>query len=452
MFVMVQCCFALHLEVVESVKNAARAIGGWIATCSICMLTEAPMPLAQSMPLRRDVLRSPLESGSGRRVGRAAWENEAMVTVPAGLRSDRIKAAVIALLVVVLAAFTWAIPPHYVVLHNVLHHLNILPFMLAGLFFGWRGVLRTVLFAVVLLSPAIYRHWYRAPVDAQDQIVELSTFGAAGLIAGVLADRERMQRVRVETTKRELETVHRELQQNVEQLKKSERLTAAGELSASLAHEIRNPLASISGAAGILSRGQASVQSQGECLEILTKESQRLNKLLTNFLHFARPRLPRVQEIAAGDLLYSVTLLAQHAATECGVRIELQSDSAVLHCDPEQIKQLLLNLLLNAIQASPEAGTVTVRGGLRGEEYRIEVSDEGEGISSEATDRIFEPFFTTKPTGTGLGLAIASTIASQHNAVLTCTRNQPKGTMFALELKHATVAPESAAEPMVEAR
>jgi len=421
------------------------AVNGASIAPSECMITEASSTLAWSVPLLRPMAHV------------AAWEDETMATVPAGLRSDRIKAAVITLLVVVLAALTWAIPPHYVVLHNVMHHLNILPFMLAGMFFGWRGVLKTVLFAVVLLSPAIYRHWYRAPVDAQDQIVELSTFGAAGFIAGVLADRERMQRLRVETTKRELETVHRELQQNVEQLKKSERLTAAGELSASLAHEIRNPLASISGAAGILSRGQASLQSQQECLEIMTKESQRLNKLLTNFLRFARPQLPRVQEIAAGDLLRSVALLAQHAATESGVSLASESDDALLRCDPEQIKQLLLNLLLNAIQASPEAGTVTVRGRLRTARdggYRIEVSDEGEGISSEATDRIFEPFFTTKPTGTGLGLAIASTIASQHNAVLTCTRNQPKGTLFALELKHAParVVTAGEAEPVVDAR
>src|SRR5262249_24880056 len=121
--------------------------------------------------------------------------------------------------------------------------------------------------------------------------LELSTFGAAGIIAGLLADRERMQRKRVEATKLELEQVHTKLQQNVEQLKQTERLTAAGQLSASLAHEIPNPLASISGAAGILARGQASPDARGECLEILTRESHRLNKLLTNFLDFARPRL-----------------------------------------------------------------------------------------------------------------------------------------------------------------
>ena len=369
----------------------------------------------------------------------AAWENEVMVTVPASLRTDYVKAAFIVLLVVMLAVFTWMIPPHVEWLHNILHHLNILPFMLAGLFFGWRGALRTVLLATVLLSPAIYRHWYSAPVDAQDQIVELSTFGTAGLIAGVLAQRERTQRRRVEATKRELETVHRELQQNVEQLRRNERLTAAGELSASLAHEIRNPLASISGAAGILARGQASAHSQGECLEILTIESQRLNKLLTNFLNFARPRLPRMQQTEAADLLQSVSLLAQHAAAERDILLVTRAEPSTLRCDPEQIRQLLLNLLLNAMEASPRAATVHLAGTVAANSYCMVVRDEGEGISPEAQSRLFEPFFTTKFTGTGLGLAIASTIASQHDATLVCTPNQPRGTLFTLELPHTHV-------------
>lgn len=353
-------------------------------------------------------------------------------------RSNTGKAIVIACLVTLLALFTWIIPPHAEWLHNILHHLNILPFMLAGLFFGWRGAIKTLLLAAVLQSPSIYRHWHKAPTDAQDQIVELSTFGAAGIIAGILADRERTLRLRVETTKQQLETVHTELQQNIEHLRKTERLTAAGRLSASLAHEIRNPLASISGAAGILSRGQATQHSQRECLEILTKESQRLNKLLTNFLVFARPRLPRLQPVDVANLLQSVTSLAQHAAADRNIllRLELQQSVAEITCDPEQIRQLLLNLLLNAIQASPEKASVTVATHLHHTTLQIDVRDEGEGIAANDMEHIFDPFFTTKPNGTGLGLAIAGSIASQHSGSLTCSPNMPRGTCFTLQLPH----------------
>lgn len=352
------------------------------------------------------------------------------------MRTSKMKAALIVCLVVLLAVFTWVIPPRAEWLHNILHHLNILPFMLAGLFFGWRGTLKTILFAIVLQIPSISRHWHASPTDAQDQIVELSTFGAAGIIAGVLSDRERMLRMRVEATKHELETVHSELQQNIEHLRKTERLTAAGQLSASLAHEIRNPLASISGAAGILSRGQASEGSQRECLEILTKESQRLNKLLTNFLIFARPRLPRLQEVEANDLLQSVATLAQHATAERNIKLQLNliAIQQKITCDPEQIRQLLLNLLLNAIQASPEDGVVNMTTSLTATDLVIEVNDEGEGITGQVAERIFDPFFTTKTNGTGLGLAIAATIASQHAGVLTYKSNSPRGACFLLQL------------------
>lgn len=378
------------------------------------------------------------------------WDNETM-PVAALFRNSKAKAILIACLVTLLALFTWIIPPRAEWLHNILHHLNILPFMLAGLFFGWRGVLKTILLAAVLQTPSIYRHWHKAPTDAQDQIVELSTFGAAGIIAGVLAERERTLRLRVETTKRELETVHTELQQNIEQLRKTERLTAAGQLSASLAHEIRNPLASISGVAGILSRGQATQQSQRECLEILTKESQRLNKLLTNFLVFARPRLPRLQPVDVTTLLQSVTALAQHAAADRNIVLKLDLFAAMddITCDPEQVRQLLLNLLLNAVQASSEGSSVLIATRVQQDTMQIEVRDEGEGIAPADIERIFDPFFTTKPNGTGLGLAIAATIASQHGGSLTCHLNTPRGVCFTLHLPYeatsSTVAKEQVA-------
>lgn len=375
------------------------------------------------------------------------WDNQSM-PVATLFRNTKAKAIVIACLVTLLALFTWIIPPRAEWLHNILHHLNILPFMLAGLFFGWRGALKTLLLAAVLQTPSIYRRWHKAPTDAQDQIVELSTFGAAGIIAGILADRERTLRLRVETTKRELETVHTELQQNIEQLRKTERLTAAGQLSASLAHEIRNPLASISGAAGILSRGQATQQSQRECLEILTKESQRLNKLLTNFLVFARPRLPRLQSVDVANLLQSVTALAQHAAADRQIELQLDLVTAIgdITCDPEQIRQLILNLLLNAIQASPEKGFVMVATHLDQDTVQIEVRDEGEGITAKNMERIFDPFFTTKQNGTGLGLAIAATIATQHGGQLTCHPNIPRGVRFMLQLPYEAISSAVAKE------
>ncbi len=101
-----------------------------------------------------------------------------MSSRPSSLRSPQAKALLIVTLVIALAVFSWMAPAQHVILHNVLHHLNILPFMLAGMFFGWRGALKTILLATVLQGPSIYRHWFQEPLDAQDQVVEISTFGA----------------------------------------------------------------------------------------------------------------------------------------------------------------------------------------------------------------------------------------------------------------------------------
>lgn len=355
------------------------------------------------------------------------------------LRKSWSKAAVIAVLLLLLAGLTWAVPPRAIEAHNVLHHMNILPFLLAGLIFGWRGALKAVLFAAVLQTPLIVRHWISWPLDAQDQIVELTVFGLAGVLAGMLSDREREQRLRVEATTRELEAVYVELREKIDEIKKAERLSAAGQLSASLAHEIRNPLASISGAAGILMRGQASAENRDECLSILAKESQRLNKLLTNFLDFARPRLPRLQRVDPRSVVESTATLARHAAVlhEVELVTEIAPELEEIACDAEQMKQVLLNLIINAVQATEGAGEVRI--GCSSERGRLAmtVSDAGCGISAEDEERIFDPFFTTKESGTGLGLAVAANIVAQHGGELRCLRNAGRGMTFRIELPYA---------------
>ncbi|HVW76237.1 MAG TPA: ATP-binding protein [Alloacidobacterium sp.] len=345
-------------------------------------------------------------------------------------------ALLIALFLLVLALLTLVVPGSEIESHNVLHHLNFLPLMVAGMLFGWRGAAIASVFAAVVNAPIIHHHWQKFPLDAKDQIVELCIFSAAGLIAGYLSDRERAQRTSLERTKRELEKVYTELQENIASMKKAERLSAAGRLSASLAHEIRNPLASISGAAGILKRGTGSAEYVRDCLEIIDKESQRLNKLLTGFLNFARPRSPRLQRTDPDAILGSVSALALHAAQAGNISIVHQraADSPEIECDPEQLKQVLLNLLINAIDASPAGSTIRLRTVVEEHLLALEVEDSGSGIPEELTDQIFDPFFTTKPSGTGLGLAISSMIVAQHDGALIFHRNAGGGSTFRIEL------------------
>jgi two-component system, NtrC family, sensor histidine kinase HydH len=357
----------------------------------------------------------------------------------ADLHQSRVKSATgygLFFALLVFAALAWFIPGDYILAHNILHHLNFLPLMMAGMLFGLRGAAAAAIIATLVNAPGIAGHWSEWPMDAQDQIVELTIFSTAGLFAGYLSDRERSHRQRLHQTQLQLEQIYRELHANVAKMKQAERLSAAGRLAASLAHEIRNPLASISGAAGILSRGAAPPEYVHDSLDIIQKESQRLNKLLTSFLNFANPRSPRLQRTDPAALLHSVALLAAHVAEERRVTLvqEPRDLSSDIECDPEQLKQVLLNLVLNAIEASPADSAVNLSIHSEGDRLLIEVADQGAGIAGEMADRIFDPFFTTKTTGTGLGLAISSMIVSHHGGALSFRNNADRGATFRVEL------------------
>lgn len=323
-------------------------------------------------------------------------------------------------------------------LHNVLQHLYFAPIAAAAIRSGVVGGLGTAVLASVCFAPHVVLELHQGLEPRRfigSEATEVIDLLLVGLIAGMLADRERKQKESLQRTTSELNTVYQELQQNFERMKRSERLYAIGQLSAGLAHEIRNPLASIGGAAAILKKND-SEQRRQEFLNIIEKESERLNRLLTNFIDFARPRAPQYQSVDIGALVASVIDLAKHGIGRRAVQIRTRvlADLPPVTCDPEQVKQVVLNLVMNAIQAIPEGGNVEVNLLRDPTRVVIEVKDEGVGIMPEHLDNIFDPFFTTKDTGSGLGLSVAHQIVTQHGGVLTAKNNTGKGATFSLSL------------------
>jgi signal transduction histidine kinase len=336
---------------------------------------------------------------------------------------------------VLLLAGAHAITPPSKSIHNALFHLDIIPILIGGMVFGWRAVLWVAALIAVTELPQIWRMWPHDMVYVMDQVGELSVFTVAGCVVGYLADRQRRQREELQRTTLELEKVYVELQRNIERLTKAERLSAVAQLSASLAHEIRNPLAGISGAAGILRRGHGSQENVRDCVEIIEKESQRLNKLLTNFLEFARPRAPRLQPTDLGAVIDSVIALASHSAGASAITFHrrVAADLPEVQCDSEQLKQVLLNLVMNSIEASRE-GVIELRAEAAGESAILTVRDQGAGFPSDRRAQMFEPFFTTKDNGTGLGLAIAAKIVEKHGGALSASSVQGRGAEMVIQL------------------
>jgi two-component system, NtrC family, sensor histidine kinase PilS len=245
-----------------------------------------------------------------------------------------------------------------------------------------------------------------------------------------------------------------------ELINRNNRMAAVGQLAAGLAHEIRNPLTSLSGSIQMLKADLSLEGSNQRLMDIILRESERLNALITDFLLFAHP--PRTHKSAV-DLKAlcqeTLDLFAHSQQYRTNIRIcRPEFDSAVrVPADPYQIKQVLWNLLLNAAQSIPGAGEVGIElkrsktaplssglqdiviSGLDGEGWAvITVRDSGKGIEAADKEKIFEPFFTTKEGGTGLGLAIVHKIIENHKGVIRVESEVNKGTQFTLYLPSHT--------------
>jgi two-component system sensor histidine kinase HydH len=242
-----------------------------------------------------------------------------------------------------------------------------------------------------------------------------------------------------------------------EEAARQERLAALGGMAAVLAHEIRNPLGAIKGLAQFLGEKRTGDATQAEMTQTIAAEATRLERLVKDLLAYARPRPPELQPTDLSVALREVLALGQPAADATGVKVRLEASDALprVMADPEQMKQLFGNLVLNALQAMPNGGTLTVGGkvisdfGSRISDSAtrnpqsaivIEVEDTGPGIPEADLPRIFEPFYTTRAKGTGLGLAICRQIVEAHGGTIRVARTGPEGTTIEVTLPQETPA------------
>jgi len=329
-------------------------------------------------------------------------------------------------------------PIDRVLLHEVYQRLYYIPIIAAASLFGLRGGLVASAFASLAYIPHIALQWQHIHPDyALNQYAEIVLFNAVGGVTGALADRNRRARVRSERMASELQKAYVELRQTFEQLLQAERLAALGELSAAVVHEVRNPLAAIKGAVEIIEDALPPDSPRREFAEIAKQEVDRLDRLVKEFLRFARPPKPATAPADINEIVNSVGSLIEQRAVLQNVRIELRlgSNLQLVTVDSEQIKQVLLNLAINALQVMPEGGALQFRTSRADEAVVVEVEDEGGGIDPAIASRIFDPFFTTKEKGIGLGLSVCYKIAQQHGGLLTVS-NTNSGAIFRLAIPH----------------
>jgi len=230
-----------------------------------------------------------------------------------------------------------------------------------------------------------------------------------------------------------------------ERVSRVERLAEIGQLAASLAHEIKNPLAGISGAIQVIRGDLKAADPHRRVLDDVLRQIDRLDRTVKDLLTFARPQAPRFKPCRLKDTIDRVIGLLRQEPALKGLVVDHPNPIAeTLAVDEHQIEQLLMNLLLNAAQASAAAGArVELRSAVDGEEVVIAIRDQGQGMDEETRRRAFEPFFTTKARGTGLGLSICQRIVSAHGGAMRLESEPGRGTLVEVRLPLRRVAAES---------
>jgi two-component system, NtrC family, sensor histidine kinase PilS len=225
------------------------------------------------------------------------------------------------------------------------------------------------------------------------------------------------------------------------EIRMQDRLAAVGRLAAGIAHEIRNPLTSIAGSVHMLEEIASLTEEQRMLVQIVTRESERLNDIITDFLVYSRGKQYKFDKVDLLPLLDdTLTLLQNRLIAEeksIGIVRKVETDSALVLADGDKIKQVFWNFCQNAVRAMKDTGTLTVGVVFEGEDWEVSFADTGEGMSPQQTEKIFEPFQSQFEGGTGLGLAIVYQIVQAHDGKVWARSKEGQGTTFVLRLRRA---------------
>jgi two-component system sensor histidine kinase HydH len=353
------------------------------------------------------------------------------------IQGRALRYAAVALMVAVITLLHYNTAVHIHGAHGIYRRLYYFPIIFAAFLGGRRAGLVTAGCICLVYIPHAFGWIGFDPAPALEKILEMILYLAVGLVTGILVSREMATRRSLCQTAEGLKQALVEKAAMEDELVRSARLAAVGRLSAGLAHEIRNPLASIQGAAQVLEDDFPPAHPKGRLLQVLLQETARLNGVLSRFLDFARPRRAGRDRIDIPAEVRHVVELVRHRDDMKGIDISpgtFPPAPCTIEADRERIRQLLLNLVLNAAQAAGPAGEVTIACDRADQALECRVTDNGPGFTDEALENFGAPFFTTKPHGTGLGLAVCHRIVEDLGGRISARNVTPRGAMVTFSL------------------
>ena len=344
---------------------------------------------------------------------------------------------VIGLAVVILTAIHYTNYHYEMNYHILLQFAYYLPVIYAAMRFGPAGGIISGLVITLLLLPLMTYFQAMNPSAMVTQWVKIGLINVIGWLTGFLTQQERSAKCKYQLAltiqKKLVEKLKQEGQERErleEEIRQTERLTALGHMSAGLAHEIRNPLGIMKVSIQLLAQEKVDDGLVTDYCRVVLEECERLNRLVSEFLTFARPKEPVRSRITLGKMLDEGVTLIQPALRQHHIDLKQarsQVDEKEVEVDPDQMKQVILNILLNPIDAQGEDGVILLEGVQQGEFVGFGVSDEGPGIALDAMPYIYDPFFTTKEKGTGLGLSVVHRILDQHGGKISTANRSERG-------------------------
>ena len=343
-----------------------------------------------------------------------------------------LKTALIGIFVVLITALHFSTDTRYIYLHQIYQRSYYIPIVLAGYWFEILGGLVTAAALTALYLVHIWRDWANFPDYSFQQYAEIAMYFIIATLVGYLSQVQRKTRERLEKAGSELKAAYQKLNDTFDQLRHSERLASLGRLSAGIAHEIRNPLGSIQGAVEILGQHIQEGDPRSEFALIARQEISRLEKLTGEILQFSKPAPPKRLRVKWHEIIESATRLVADQANRQNVEIVSRADTteSPILVDPEQVKQVLINIFINAIQAQPGGGKIVIQVYDEGGDSIVSIQDSGPGIKPDQLDSVFDPFFTSKRQGTGLGLSISFQLVRNNDGRIRVTSEPDQGACF----------------------
>ncbi|MEN8134721.1 MAG: ATP-binding protein [Thermodesulfobacteriota bacterium] len=337
-------------------------------------------------------------------------------------------------------------PGDFGVYHAAYRRFSYFPIFLGAIWFGLRGGIFFAVLSSLAFIPHLFLYISEDPRIYLNELIEVVLYLAAGTLTGFIASREAKLRDKYRVLSEELEEAYEKLHHESavlleveEQLGANQKLSALGELSASLAHEIKNPLSSLRGTAEIILDEFPEGHPKREFGEILLKEVDRLNVTVDEILQFSKgqPALANDKpfESLAEVIRRVVRLLESHLRKKAvHLRINSCPEADTFMVDGSKMSQVLLNIILNGIDALPENGEINLQIRAEEQEMIVAVSDNGPGIPENMRQDIFEPFVSGKEHGTGLGLSISAKIVESMNGQINVSESGEGGACFAVSL------------------